>query len=280
LYREKGYIPHGAVDESEVWGAVSTTQEYNLADFCLARMASEMGKEDDAELFSERSLGYRYFFDESTGFLRPRLQDGSWFEPFDPLKSHWPGGPGYVEGNAWHYNFFVPHDIAGLIDLYGSEQSFVDRLQRCFDEGYFTMGNEPDIAYPFLFNYVDGEEWRSQRAVRQIVGELYTTEPSGIPGNDDCGTMSAWLVFAMMGLYPDCPGKPNYQIVVPSFNEIEIELDPDFYLGESLVVKTLGEPSSDRYIDSIRFSGQKLTGYAIDHDKLVSGGSLVISLEK
>ena len=123
-------------------------------------------------------------------------------EGFDHL-----GGPGYVEGNAWQYLFFVPHDMAGLAEVMGGWDAFAARLDETFEKGHFVLWNEPDMAYPFLFNYAKGEEWRTQKWTRDSIARHFSAGPGGLPGNDDAGTLSSWLVFAMMGIYPDCPGS-------------------------------------------------------------------------
>ena len=195
-----GYIPEGEKNIRSVWGSVSTAQEYCIADWNLAQMAKTLGKEDDYKLFYNRSMLYKNYFDPKTNFIRPKLVDGSWFKPFNPSKD---GGslrsqPGFVEGNSLHFTFFVPHDIPGLIKLMGGTKKFTEKLAVCFDSSYFNMGNEPDMAYPYLFNYVKGEEWRTQKYVREMIYKNFGNSPDCLPGNDDCGTTSACLLFAMM----------------------------------------------------------------------------------
>ena len=126
------------------------------------------------------------------------------------------------EGNSWNYTFYVPHDVKGLARLMGGQKKFIDKLQMVFDKGYYDPANEPDIAYPYLFSYFKGEEWRTQKTVRELLAKYFTPKPDGIPGNDDAGTMSAWAVFSMMGFYPDCPGVPEYTLTDPTFDRITI----------------------------------------------------------
>ena len=277
-YIQYGYIPMDVKTSREVWGAVSTTQEYNVADFSLSKMAGHLGKKEDSRLFYDRSLGYKNFFNSENEFLQPKLKDGSWYEPFDSEYERWPGGPGYVEGNAWHYTFFVPHDIPGLIGLFGSNDRFVKKLQQCFDEGHFSMGNEPDIAYPFLFNYIPGAEWRTQKQVRKAIYASYSNAPAGLPGNDDCGTMSAWLVFAMMGLYPDCPAVPQYQVTSPVFDKVTIKLNKNFYQGDEFLIQTANNSKENVYIQSMSLNGQPHAKFTLDHRSIVEGGELRITV--
>ncbi|MAE85265.1 MAG: alpha-mannosidase [Flammeovirgaceae bacterium] len=270
-YLEYGYIPFGIENKKRVWGELSSSLEYNLADFALAQFANSRGKEDEHDRLIKQSSGYRHFFDSLTGFLRPKLLSAEFVNLLDTTTTGWPGAPGYVEGHAWNYSFFVPHDMEGLIQLYGSEQRFVDQLQKAFDGDGFSMGNEPDIAYPYLFNYVSGEEWRCQEQVQKAIRNNFKNQPDGLPGNDDCGTMSAWLVFSMMGLYPDCPGKPLYQLTTPSFDRIEIVLDQRFYAEDQFVITKNGNHS---FIESIQLNNLDHPNYQLIHDELVAGGKL------
>ena len=146
------------------------------------------------------------------------------FVEVDPeAGANFTAAPGFHEGSAWNYTFYVPHDVEGLARLMGGRRKFVEKLQTVFDKGLYDPANEPDIAYAYLFSRFPGEEWRTQREVARLLGEYFTTQPDGIPGNDDTGTMSAWAVFSMMGLYPDCPGEPYYTLTAPTFDRVEID---------------------------------------------------------
>ena len=140
-----------------------------------------------------------------------------------------------------------------------------------FDEGLYDPANEPDIAYPYLFSYFKGEEWRTQKTVNELLEKYYRPEPDGIPGNDDTGTMSAWAVFSMMGFYPDCPGEPHYTLTAPVFDRVEIELDPEYYGTESLVI----EKDGDGYIKGVTLGGKPFRGFRIGHHEMLGGGRLV-----
>ena len=145
-----------------------------------------------------------------------------------------------------------------------------------FDDGHFDMSNEPDITYPYLFNYVKGEEWRTQKIVKESIEKYFTPTPGGIPGNDDAGTMSAWLLFSMMGIFPDCPGIPLYQITTPTFNEISIKLSPSHYKGKSFTIKKRG---TGNRIKAITLNGNRLTGFTISHQQIVKGGMLLVEVK-
>lgn len=275
-YISKGYIPEGTDD---VWGTVSTSLEYNIADWNLAQLAKSLKKKEDYQRFLKRSLSYRNYFDKSTGMLRPKMADGSWLTPFDPTAgANFEPVPGFVEGNAWQYRFYVPHDISGMVKLLGGPKKFIDELQRCFNEGHYDMANEPDITYAFLFNQVKGEEWQSQKKVRELIRRYYSNTPAGIPGNDDTGTLSAWLIYSMLGIYPHCPGDMNYSIVSPVFDRVTLHLDSNYYPGEKLIIETKKETADDLLIQEIRLNGKQHNSYFISHDELVRGGTLSYKL--
>ena len=196
-YIEKGYVPLGyyAADLSGD-NSVSHALEYYIADYALSLLAEDLGKTEDAELYRERSYGYKNYYSTESGTLRPITMDGKFLDPFDPRQGeNFEHVPGFHEGSAWNYTFFVPHDVYGLAKLMGGNKAFVKKLQKVFDEGLYDPANEPDIAYPYLFSYFKGEEWRTQETVAKLLEKHFTTLPDGIPGNDDTGTMSAWAVF-------------------------------------------------------------------------------------
>lgn len=269
-YLGLGYVAlRGKYDNS-----VSHALEYYVADHALSLLADSLGHTDDAKRFRARSLRYKEYFDPSTGTLRPKLPDGTFLSPYDPeLGKNFEPNPGFHEGCAWNYAFFVPHDIPGLVQLHGGEKQFVQNLQRVFDEDHYDPANEPDIAYPFIFTQFKGEEWRTQKLVRDLLRKYFTTKPDGIPGNDDTGTMSTWAVMSMMGLYPDTPGVPVYALTAPAFDRITIKLDPRYYGSDSLIIE--GKPKSDvEYIKDIRFNGRPLERQRISHSELIKGGTL------
>jgi len=276
-YRELGYVP---IDGEDKWGGtVSTSLEYYIADWNLAQLAKALGHKEDYKLFLQRSMNYKKLFDTTTGMLRPKHTNGEWFSPYDPqLGRNFEPAPGYIEGNAWNYRFYVPHDIHGLISLLGGEQSFNQQLIKTFETDNFDMANEPDITYPFLFNYVKGQEWRSQEKVSELINKHFHNTPGGIPGNDDAGTLSAWLVFSMMGFYPTAPGDMNYALVAPSFNEINIRLNPQYYPGKQLSLKTIKTDDKSKYISDIKLNNKEIKSYFINHQQLISGGELTFTL--
>ncbi len=279
-----GWIPYDYKAEHKgIWATVATTQEYNLADWNISQFARALHKDEIADTFAGRSQGFRHLYDPETKFFRQRYANGRWVEPFDPLSPYYEmpwqfsGGPGYCEGMAWHYDFFVPHDMPGVIKLMGGEEAFTGRLQRLFDSAYYEPSNEPDIAFPFLFNYVRGEEWRTQKTVARLVDTYFGTGTDGIPGNDDTGTMSSWLMFAMMGIYPDCPGNPQYQVSTPMFDKVTIQLNSP-YKGKEFVILRKGSSEPGALIREMTLNGKAYDRYTLNHEDVVNGGELDVTV--
>ena len=275
-YMSKGYVPL----REQYDNSVSHALEYYIADWNLSLLADALGKKEDAKLFRERAMGYKHYYCKEFGTLRPILPDGTFYSPFDPKQGeNFEPSPGFHEGNAWNYTFYVPHDIKGLAKLMGGQKRFVDKLQMVFDKGYYDMANEPDIAYPYLFSYFKGEAWRTQKLVRELLGKYYHNAPNGLPGNDDTGTMSTWAIFSMMGFYPACPGDLDYVVTSPTFNKVTIRLDEKFYPKGELVIESARKTPEDIYIKEVTAGGKKLKGYTISQDELVNAGTLRFTLE-
>lgn len=277
-YIERGYIPLGffAGDLSGD-NSVSHALEYYVADNALSLLCHELGDEEGSRLYRQRSLGYRNYYDTEFGTLRPRNMDGSFYSPFNPNQGvNFETAPGFHEGTSWNYTFYVPHDIEGLASLMGGRKAFVSKLVKVFEEGLFDPANEPDIAYPYLFSYFKGEEWRTQKYVQKILSEYFRPEPDGIPGNDDTGTMSAWAVFSMIGFYPDCPGSPCYTLTAPSFDRVCIKVDPSLCGGnDTLVLTKEGKCSGDyQKVKSVKLGGRSASSFRVSHEDLVKAGEV------
>ena len=280
-YNKLGYIPLGYF-QADFSGDNSVTHalEYYVADAALARMAVALGKPDDAKRFRTRSLGYKNYYDKEYGTMRPRTQDGAFLTPFNPRQGeNFEPVPGFHEGSAWNYTFYVPHDIEGLIDLMGGEKDFLNKLQMVFDEDLYDPANEPDIAYPYLFSRVKNEEWRTWKTVHSLLEKHYRNAPDGIPGNDDAGTMSAWAVFSMMGFYPDCPGDPYFTLTIPAFDKVTITM------GNGKKLEIVKEAAANFALQaqsqamsracSARIGGKKVKSYRISNKELTEAGSIV-----
>lgn len=280
-YIERGYVPMGyyAADMSGD-NSVSHALEYYLADNALSILAGELGHKADAKLFRQRALGYKHYYSKESGTLRPITMDGKFLSPFNPEDGYdFTNAPGFHEGSAWNYTFYAPHDVLGMAKLMGGQRKFCDKLQMVFDKGLYDPANEPDIAYAYLFSYFKGDEWRTQKTVSELLAKYYTARPDGIPGNEDTGTMSAWAIFSMMGLYPDNPGDPSYTLTTPVFDKVTLHLDPKFYPQGDITIETDRTSPSQLYIKSMTLGGKKLNGYRITHKQLIDGKTLRMSLK-
>lgn len=279
-YIDKGYIPLGEYSaDFSGDNSVSHALEYYVADNALSLLAEDLAKstgkasyKEDAALFRARSLGYKHYYSKESGTLRPVNQDGSFLSPFNPRQGeNFEHVPGFHEGSAWNYTFYVPHDIENYALFTGGAKAFVNKLQKVFDDNLYDPANEPDIAYPYIFSRFKGEEWRTQKTVKYLLDKYFKDAPDGIPGNDDTGAMSAWAVFSMMGFYPDCPGDPSYTFTTPAFEKIVISLDSKYNSGEkSLYI----EKSPGERISSIIAGDKKYKSYRILHKKLIESGRI------
>ena len=269
-----GYIP----DDKEGYGSVSQTEEDCLAYAALASVSASLGKTADAARFSKRALLYRNLFDPETKFLRPKLADGSWYGPFDPTKEH-----GYVEGTGWHYRWLAMQDMAGLIALFGGDDPFNAELDKFFGYAhptwagqYYNPYNETDLQAPFLYDY-SGAPWKTQSRVRELLANAYGTTPAGIPGNDDCGTMSAWYVFAALGLYPTDPAHPAYELASPLFPRAIIHLEAPYPVRQ-FTVEAPNTSAQNIYVRSLRVGSQVWTRPWLTQADIAHGGTLHFEL--
>ncbi len=273
-YIKKGYLSTKATKS----GSVSTTQEYNITDFAIAQLAKVLDKKEDYKLFSKRSVSYRNLFDKEFNLLRPKNDDGSWHIPFNPeAGANFEKNMGFIEGNSWQYTFMVSHDTKKLMKLMGGKKQYVNQLDKVFDTKQFDMANEPDIGYPYLFNYAKGYEWKAQQRVNDLINEYFTNKPAGLPGNDDTGTMSAWLIYSMMGIYPISPAEPIYTITTPRFDKITIYLDNRYYKNDTFIIEKSGNRNGRIY--KIRLNGKVLKNYFINHSDIINGAILNVGLD-
>ena len=244
---------------------VSRTLEYAYDDFVLAQVAKKLGKTDDYKALIKRAENYRNVIDPETGYARGRHADGTWIEPFDPFAS-----TSFIcEGTPYHYTWYAPQDIAGLIRHMGGKERFINRLDNFFEGNYYWHGNEPGHHIAYLFAYA-GEPWKTQKWVHDIINREYFTTPDGLSGNDDAGQMSSWLVFSMVGFYPVCPGMPYYVIGSPSFEESVITLEN----GKKFTIEAKGASEKNIYIQSATLNGQPYDKSYILHKDIMNGGIL------
>lgn len=288
-YKKYGYIPHDKETRS-----VSTTLEYAYDDWCIAQMAKMLNRQDDYREYMERSKAYRHLFDPETGFMRAKSTEGEWLEPFEPLKPEHQK-ESYVEGNAWQWTFFVPHDPEGLIELYGGIEPFTNKLDQLFSVvdhdqarvasvpdmsgliGQYAHGNEPSHHIPYFYNYAD-KSWKTQEVVNRILTTLYKNESGGLPGNDDTGQLSAWYVFGSMGFYPVRHGNGEYAIGAPLMDKIEFTHTLN---GKpwTLTIEARNRSDKNIYVQSLLLNGKPYDKSIINHHDIFSDDcSLVFSM--
>lgn len=274
-YIERGYIPVGIfAQDMSGDNSVSHALEYYVADNALAKFARAMGDEEFAREMERRAGGWRNYYSEEYGALRPLDVEGRFIEPFDPSAgANFANVVGFHEGSSWNYTFFVPHDIEGLKRVMGTKR-FVSQLQYIFEGGFYDPTNEPDIAYAYLFSRVPGYEHLTQHYVKRLLDENYSTQPDGLPGNDDTGTMSAWAIFSMIGIYPDCPGEPYYTITTPRFRRVELDT-----AHGTVVIATEGEGDYIRR-NGVVLGGKSINRFRISHDELMEAKELKLKLKK
>lgn len=277
-YIKYGFIPSNIKKES-----VSCLLEFAYDDWAIAQMAKAMGKEDVYKTYIERSQNYVNVFDGSTKFFRGKRMDGNWETPFNSFEV----GRDYTEATAWQYRFFVPHDVNGMVQLFGGKESFIASLDSLFTVdskvvgemsditgmiGQYAHGNEPSHHMAYLYNYV-GQPWKTQQMSRRLLDEMYHPTPEGISGNEDCGQISAWYILSSLGIYPVCPGSNEFAITTPLFEEASIKLAN----GKTLNI-IANNPKNNLYIDKVELNGKVIESNFITYQQLMDGGTLKFEL--
>jgi predicted alpha-1,2-mannosidase len=282
------YAPGGAPFSPyypKISGSVSATLEFAYDDWCVSEMAKVVNKPEDADYFMKRAYNYKNVYDPVVGFMRPRNSDGTW--AMNPFISTMTGRHSqfYCEGNAWTYSWLVPHDIQGLINLMGGEDNFITKLDSAFAglqnrDSYFDPSNEPDIHYPYLYNYA-GAPWKTQNVVRTILDTFYSSDRfEGLPGDDDAGTISAWYIFSALGFYPVTPGSQVYVIGSPIFRKVMIFLDGQYYNNMTIEIKTVNNSPENKYIQNANLNGKPLGRPWFTHAELTNNGRLIFTMGK
>ena len=277
--KEGNYIPADREKESVAKGL-----EYAIADWGVAQVAKKLGKEEDYRWFKARSENYREYWDKKTHFFRGKNVDGTWSQPFSPFRSAHRNDD-YCEGNGWQYTWLVPHDVEGLVNLFGSEKAFSLKLDSLFIVegdmgaeasgdisgliGQYAHGNEPGHHTVYLYAFV-GEQWKTAEKVRNILKTMYRNEPNGLEGNEDCGQMSSWYLFSAMGFYPANPSNGIYVFGSPLFDKITLALAE----GKSFVIEAVNNSERNIYIQSVELNGEPYTKSYIRHADICRGGTL------
>lgn len=276
-YIERGFIPLNYLP-TDLSGdnSVSHTLEFCQADYAIAQLASVLNMNDVSTTFMKRSKHYRNYYCKDSKVLRPRTNDGAFLGGIDAsVGKHFENVPGFHEGSAYAYTFSATHDVEGLIKLMGGKHNYINNLQSIFNGGHYDPANEPDIAYPYLFSRFKGEEWRTQKIVSHLLDSCYHNAPNGLPGNDDAGTLSAWALFSMMGIYPDTPGDPSFTLTTPQFKRIIIHTP-----NGDLTITTDKEASEAPFVKSVSLGDKTLNGMRISHQELLKKGILKFKLSE
>ena len=303
FYHEKGWFPGLYPGEKETIPQVSAferrqsvavTQAASYDDWSLAQMAKHLGKKDEYNFHINRAYNYRHLFNKETGFFQPKDKDGKFIEPFDPIFCDGIGARAwFAENNAWTYIWNVHHNIADLINLFGSEQAFIDKLDQLFNEdlkrskwqyyatnpdatgnvGQYVAGNEPSFHIPYLYNYA-GAPWKTQKRIRQCLDTWFRNDVMGVPGDEDGGGLTSFVVFSSLGFYPVTPGFPAYNIGSPLFTDIRVKLPT----GKELRIIAKGSSRENKYIQSATLNGKTWDKPWFSHDDIKNGATLVLEM--
>ena len=285
-YRRLGYIPSDTVQE-----AVSKTLEYAYDDWAMAKLAEATGAVEDAKVLRERSRNYRNVFDRQMRFMRPRLTEGKWAEPFDPRAvGHKKGWNDFTESNAWQATFLNQHDLYTYMGLFGGPEAFERKLDELFTTssalpedappdiagmvGQYAHGNEPSHHVAYLYAYT-GAHHKTQARVRMLLQSMYRAEPDGLAGNEDCGQMSAWYLMSALGLYAVDPVSGVYVFGSPLFGRAELQVS---VTGRKLIIEARNNAPDRPYIQAVRWNGKPYSRVWIPHVELARGGHLVFEM--
>jgi predicted alpha-1,2-mannosidase len=303
FYVEHGYIPALGEDEEETIPEVhkferrqpvAVTLGTSYDQWCLSQIAEELGKAEEAEYFMKASYNYRNLFNKETKFFHPKDDKGNFIDPFDYKFSGGMGARGYYgENNAWTYRWDVQHNIPDLIELMGGKEAFVNTLDETFTEplgrskyafyaqlpdqtgnvGQFSMANEPSLHIPYLYNYA-GQPWKTQKRIRKLLHEWFRNDLMGMPGDEDGGGMTSFVVFSSMGFYPVTPGLPEYSIGSPMFEYVSVTLGN----GKTFEIEARNASPENKYIQSATLNGENLNTPLITHQAIMDGGKLVFEM--
>lgn len=269
--------------------AVAKGLEYAYNDWCISQFARALGKEAEYAEYNLKGEYYKNYFNEATGFMQGKMQNGSWRTPFNPRALNHRKDD-YCEGNAWQWSWFVPHDVGQLVELHGGRERFIMKLDSLFTIssqlegpqisgditgliGQYAHGNEPGHHTVHLYNYV-GESWKTQRLADTILYNLYLDAPDGLAGNEDCGQMSAWYILNSIGFYPVAPTDGIYSVGRPLFDRVRISLPG----GKKLIVKTINNSQENKYIQKMTVNGIEQNRPWLEHDTIMRGGTIEFTM--
>lgn len=284
-YIDLGFIPS---EKSRV--SVSNNLEYAYDDWCIAQIAKKINKTEIYNEYIKRSKNWENNFNKTSGFMQPKLEDGSFKKEFDALSTN---GQGFIEGNSWNYSYFVPHDPIGLIEKMGGVTKFTSRLDNLFTMqlsdsffseteditregiiGGYVHGNEPAHHVAYFYNWA-GQAWKTQAQVRNILKLQYKPAPDGLGGNDDCGQMSAWYIFSSLGFYPFAPGSDQYALGSPIINDAELKLEN----GNIFKIEVINQSEKNIYVQKILLNGKKFDELFLKHSDIVNGSKLTFYMD-
>lgn len=296
-YVKLGYVPlDKKMSGAHAGGSVTFTLEYAYQDWCLAQLAKALGKNDDYELFMKRSQNYRNVWNPASSYMHPKYKDGSWLKDFSPVADVFEA-KGYVEGNAAIFSYFVPHDVKGLVELFGGDKKFTERLNAQFEKAapkrfvaphgshareWIDYENQGSTGMAHLFSHADAP-WLTQYWIRKVKTETFggITPYDGYLGDEDQGQMGALSALMAIGLFEIDGGasvNPSYEITSPVFEKITIHLNQNYYPGKTFVVKTKNNPEKNIYIQKTKLNGKPLNTFKFPHSEFVKGGELEIEL--
>lgn len=281
--KEYGYIPYDKMVES-----VAYDLEYALADWAVAQVAQKLGHTEDYSYFLERSKSYRHLFDPETGFMRGKSVAGKWNEPFSPFHSSHRDDD-YCEGNAWQYTFLVPHDVEGLVQLFGDEELFLEKLDSLFTVpseiegentspdisgmiGQFAHGNEPSHHILYLYSML-GHQDKAAPLLRQVMNDLYHDQPDGLSGNEDVGQMSAWYILSAMGFYQPEPAGGRFYFGSPIIDAADLKVRDGVF-----EIRVHNNSEDNIYIQKVELNGVEHSKRWLDYEEIASGGRLDIHM--
>ena len=285
----ESYLKYGYVPEDKSDASVSKTLEYAYDDWAIAQIAKKLGDTKTETEYLKRSESYKNVYNPKSGFMHPKLSDGTFKKEFDPMDTH---GQGFIEGNAFNYGLYVPQNVPEMIKMMGGKTKFSKHLDDIFTTeiaekyiekneditrdgiiGNYVHGNEPGHHIPYLYNYTN-DAWKTQERVRNIMRKMYSSGVDGLCGNDDAGQMSAWYIFSALGFYPVLPGSDEYQFGSPLVKSAKINLEN----GKTITIKTENQSEKNVYVSKIMVNGKEVKNHILKHSDIANGGEIIFKM--